>query len=74
MTFETDDHLRPDDHPDTLQLAMYMQAADAREFGAVLHGVLHPTWDETGTFGKADYLKDARRFVRAMQMLGWDKR
>ncbi len=58
---------------DELNLAMFMQAADAREFGLVLEGVLHPTWEETGEFGKSEYLKDARRVIGAMQLLGWRK-
>jgi hypothetical protein len=64
---------RPDDHPDVLQLAMYMQKIDALEFGAYVGGVVHPTWDESGVMGRADYLKDARRVLDAVQMLGWRK-
>lgn len=58
---------------DEVNLAMFMQAYDAREFGTTVDGVLHPTWEESGEFGRNDYLTDSRRIIGAMRLLGWKK-
>lgn len=59
----------PQEHVE--QVARYMQARDAREYGHVLDGVLHPTWEESGELGKQDYLRDAYAFLSAANLLGY---
>lgn len=53
------------------QLAMFSQARDAREWGAAVDGVFHPTWDEIDPVGRQQYIADATATVRAMVALGW---
>lgn len=53
------------------QLALFTQARDAREWGAQINGVAHPTWFEIDPVGRQQYIADATAMVRAIVALGW---
>lgn len=51
------------------ELARFMQARDAREYGSVIEGVIHPTWDEASDLGRDEYVKDAKAFLDAVDVI-----
>jgi len=59
---------------DIEQFAMFMQARDARLHGMRFDGVHHPTWEECGPIGQADYRRDADTYLTALRHLGWTKK
>jgi hypothetical protein len=54
-----------------VQLAMFMQARDARRLGAIIDGVAHPTWEEASVVGQDEYLADAAAALDAVEALGY---
>lgn len=58
---------------DEVQLAMFMQARDARGFGITLDGVVHPQWSDVDYVAQQEYISDARAYLDAMRLLGWRK-
>jgi hypothetical protein len=56
---------------DVQQLARFMQARDAQQYGVQIDGVLTPSWDDSGEAGQQEYLKDAAAAASALSTLGW---
>ncbi|PYY59984.1 hypothetical protein DEJ17_06340 [Curtobacterium sp. MCSS17_011] len=50
-------------------LARALQKRDAAQYGPVINGVQHPTWDEIGDMGRDEYLADAKYTVAALAVI-----
>lgn len=50
-------------------LARALQKRDAAQYGPVIDGVQHPTWDEIGDMGRDEYLADATYVVAALAVI-----
>jgi hypothetical protein len=57
---------------DTQQLALFMQARDAKQFGATIDGQLTPSWDDVGPVAQEEYLRDAGAILAAVVALGYE--
>lgn len=55
---------------DVLQLAMFVQATDARENGYRDENGWHPTWEEASA-AHEEYKADADTTLKAVKMLGY---
>jgi hypothetical protein len=53
------------------QLALFMQARDAKQFGATVDGQLTPSWDDVGPAAQEEYLRDAGAILVAVVTLGY---
>lgn len=49
--------------------ARALQKRDAAQYGPVIDGVQHPTWDEIGDMGRDEYLADATYAVNALAVI-----
>lgn len=56
---------------DVAQLARFMQARDAQQFGVKTDEGWTPSWDDTGADGQQEYMNDATASVEALASLGW---
>lgn len=53
------------------QLALFMQARDARQWGVMIDGKAVPSWEDVGPLAQAEYRRDADVFLTAAETLGY---
>lgn len=56
---------------DVYQLARFMQARDAQQYGVKTDDGWTPSWSDTGEAGQLEYITDATAAVEALMSLAW---